>query len=81
MGMVQEADGSLLGLWDGLRAASGDSAPKLFSCISGFSVSAVTQNTLKKAGCCLFKFLKRFAFAGLVLCKETCVVALCWSQK
>ena len=56
--MVQEADGSLLVLRDGLCAASSDSASKLFSCVSGFSISAVIQNTLKKAGCCLFKFLK-----------------------
>lgn len=56
--MVQEADGSLLVLWDGLCAAASDSAPKPFSCVSGFSVSAVIQNTLKKAGCRLFKSLK-----------------------
>lgn len=48
--MVQEADGSLLVLWDGLCAASSDSASELFSCVAGFSVSAVIQNTLKKAG-------------------------------
>lgn len=62
--MVQEANGSLLGLWNGLCAASGDSAPKLFSCVSGFNISAVTQNTLKEAGCCLFKFLKDLLSLG-----------------
>lgn len=45
--MVQEADRSLL-VWDGLCAVPSDSASELFSCVSGFSLSAVIQNALKK---------------------------------
>lgn len=45
---MREAAGSPLALWDGLCAASSDSASKLFSCVSGFSVSAAAQNTWDK---------------------------------